>query len=129
MDYLSDERDYVKILEGMTLAMEICGTKAIAGVAEQVRRPTDAELAEPAVIETFIRRHCATGAHPSCTARMGPADDEYAVCDERGFVHGVRNLRIADASMMPRVPSANTNVPTIMIGERVGEWARQDLQA
>jgi choline dehydrogenase len=127
MDYLSDERDYVKILEGMTRAMEICGTKAIARVAEHVRRPTDAELADPAVLESFIRRHCATGAHPSCTARMGPADDEFAVCDNRGFVHGIRNLRIADASMMPRVPSANTNVPTIMIGERIGEWARQDL--
>jgi 5-(hydroxymethyl)furfural/furfural oxidase len=58
---------------------------------------------------------------------MGPADDEYAVCDDRGFVHGVRNLRLADASMMPRVPSANTNVPTIMIGERIGEWVREEL--
>ena len=127
MDYLSDERDYTKILEGMRRAMEIVSTKAIAAVSDSVRRPTDAEMADPAVLESFVRRHCATGAHPSCTARMGPADDEYAVCDELGFVHGVRNLRIADASMMPRVPSANTNVPTIMIGERIGEWARQDL--
>jgi choline dehydrogenase len=127
MDYLSDERDYVKILEGMERAMEIVSTKAVASVMVGVRRPTDAELADPAVLESFVRRHCATGAHPSCTARMGPADDEFAVCDERGFVHGVPNLRIADASMMPRVPSANTNVPTIMIGERIGEWARQDL--
>jgi 5-(hydroxymethyl)furfural/furfural oxidase len=50
-----------------------------------------------------------------------------SVCDELGFVHGVRNLRIADASLMPRVPSANTNIPTIMIGEKIGEWVRQDL--
>jgi choline dehydrogenase-like flavoprotein len=58
---------------------------------------------------------------------MGPADDPMAVIDERGFVHGVRGLRVADASIMPCVPSANTNVPTLMIGERIGEWARQDL--
>ena len=58
---------------------------------------------------------------------MGPADDPTAVVDERGFVHGLRGLRIADASIMPRVPSANTNIPTIMIGERMGEWAREDL--
>jgi choline dehydrogenase-like flavoprotein len=58
---------------------------------------------------------------------MGPTDDPTAVVDERGFVHGVRGLRIADASIMPRVPSANTNIPTIMIGERMGEWAREEL--
>jgi len=58
---------------------------------------------------------------------MGPDDDEMSVCDERGFVHGVRNLRIADASLMPRVPSANTNIPTIMIGEKIAGWVREDL--
>jgi choline dehydrogenase-like flavoprotein len=102
-------------------------SKAVRAVIDGVRRPTAAELADKGVLETFIRRNCATGAHPSCTARMGPADDEYAVCDDHGFVHGVRNLRLADASMMPRVPSANTNVPTIMIGERIGEWVREEL--
>ena len=102
-------------------------TKAIAAVSDGVRRPTDAEMADPALLEPWIRRNSATGAHPSCTARMGPADDPTAVVDERGFVHGVRGLRIADASIMPRVPSANTNIPTIMIGERMGEWAREEL--
>ncbi len=74
-----------------------------------------------------MRRNSSTGAHPSCTARMGPAGDPTAVVDERGLVHGLRGLRIADASIMPRVPSANTNVPTIMIGERIGEWVREEL--
>jgi choline dehydrogenase-like flavoprotein len=58
---------------------------------------------------------------------MGPDDDPDAVVDERGRVYGVRGLRIADASIMPRVPRANTNIPTIMIGERIGEWVREDL--
>ena len=57
----------------------------------------------------------------------GPADDPGAVADERGFVHGVRNLRIADASLMPVVPRANTNVPTIMVGEKIGEWVREEV--
>ncbi len=127
MDYLSDERDYAKIADGLRRAMDLVHTKAIAAVSDGVRRPDDAELADKAALEAWVRRNSATGAHPSCTARMGPADDEFAVCDDLGFVHGVRNLRIADASMMPRVPSANTNVPTIMIGERIGGWARQDL--
>jgi choline dehydrogenase len=127
MDYLNDDRDYDKIVDGLYRGMELVNTKAVRAVIDGVRRPTAAELADKGVLETFIRRNCATGAHPSCTARMGPADDEYAVCDDRGFVHGVRNLRLADASMMPRVPSANTNVPTIMIGERIGEWVREEL--
>jgi choline dehydrogenase-like flavoprotein len=58
---------------------------------------------------------------------MGPDDDPMSVCDERGIVRGVRGLRVADASLMPVVPSANTNVPTIMIGERIGEWVREEL--
>jgi choline dehydrogenase len=127
MDYLSDQRDYDKLLDGLQRAMELVHTKAVATVSDGVRRPTDAELADGGALETWIRRNSSTGAHPSCTARMGPADDEMSVCDERGFVYGVRNLRIADASIMPRVPSANTNIPTIMIGEKIGEWVREDL--
>lgn len=127
MDYLSDERDYEKLRDGVRRAVELTGTRAITAVSDGMRRPNDTELGSDAVLEAWIRRNSGTGAHPACTARMGPADDEYAVCDDLGFVHGVRNLRIADASIMPRVVSANTNVPTIMIGERIGEWARQDL--
>jgi choline dehydrogenase len=127
MHYLSDERDYIKIVDGLHRGMELCATKAIAAVSDGVRRPTDAELADPALLEAWVRRNSSTGAHPSCTARMGPASDPTAVVGERGLVHGLRGLRIADASIMPRVPSANTNVPTIMIGERMGEWVREEL--
>ncbi|MHB8375772.1 MAG: GMC family oxidoreductase [Dehalococcoidia bacterium] len=127
MDYLSDERDYTRIVDGVHRAMELVHTRALAAVSAGVRRPTQEELAKPDVLERWIRAHAATGAHPSCTARMGPADDPTAVVDERGVVHGLRGLRIADASIMPRVPSANTNIPTIMIGERIGEWVREEL--
>jgi choline dehydrogenase-like flavoprotein len=60
---------------------------------------------------------------------MGPAEDEGSVADERGRVHGVRNLWIADASLMPVVPRANTNVPTIMVGERVAERVREAVSS
>ena len=126
-NYLSDERDYAKLLDGLRRAMDLVRTKAIAEVSEGVRRPTKEELRDPATLEAWVRRHVQTGAHPSCTARMGPADDPTAVVDERGFVHGLRGLRVADASIMPRVPRANTNIPTIMIGERIGEWVREEM--
>ncbi len=57
--------------------------------------------------------------HASCTCRMGAADDVGAVTDPAARVYGVEGLRVCDASIMPSVPSANTNIPTIMIGEKV----------
>ena len=57
--------------------------------------------------------------HASCTCRMGAADDPGAVTDPTARVYGVEGLRVADASIMPSVPCANTNIPTIMIGEKV----------
>jgi len=126
-NYLSDERDYEKLLDGLRRAMEVARTGVIATVSDGVRRPTEDELSDSAALEAWVRRNVSTGAHPSCTARMGPTDDPMSVCDERGFVRGVRNLRVADASTMPVVPRANTNIPTIMIGERIGEWVREEL--
>jgi choline dehydrogenase len=127
MDYLSDERDYEKLRDGLFRAMELVQTRAIGAVSDGVRRPSDAEIADGGLLETWIRRNSSTGAHPSCTARMGDAGDPLAVCDERGLVHGLQGLRVADASLMPVVPRANTNIPTIMVGERIGEWLREEL--
>jgi choline dehydrogenase-like flavoprotein len=50
---------------------------------------------------------------------MGPADDPGAVVDATGRVHGVAGLRVADASIMPVIPRANTNLPAIVVGEKV----------
>jgi choline dehydrogenase len=55
---------------------------------------------------------------------MGPASDPMAVVDEHGCCHSVDQLVVADASVMPFVPRANTNLTCIMIGEMVGEWLR-----
>ena len=60
--------------------------------------------------------------HPAGTCRMGPDPDGGAVVDARGRVHGIKNLHVADASIMPAIPSANTNLPAIMIAERVACW-------
>jgi 5-(hydroxymethyl)furfural/furfural oxidase len=57
--------------------------------------------------------------HASCTCRMGAAGDPGAVTDPSARVYGVEGVRVADASIMPMVPCANTNIPTIMIGEKV----------
>src|SRR5215472_13864976 len=62
-----------------------------------------------------------TGGPPSLPA-AGPAPPRGAVVDARGRVYGIEHLHVADASIMPAIPSANTNLPTIMIAERVASW-------
>lgn len=66
-----------------------------------------------------------TMAHASCTCRMGPLNDPTAVTDPECRVYGVEGLRVVDASVMPKVPSANTNIPTIMIAERASDMMRK----
>ena len=66
-------------------------------------------------------------AHPVSTCAMGRADDPMAVVDAQCRVHGFDNLRVIDASVMPRIPSANTNLPTIMVAERAAEMIRKKM--
>jgi 5-(hydroxymethyl)furfural/furfural oxidase len=68
----------------------------------------------------------ATGAsfHPASTCAIGSADNPLAVVDPECRVYGVEGLHVADASVMPSIVSANTNMPTMMIGERVAEFIR-----
>ena len=63
----------------------------------------------------FLRRSCMSYLHPVGTCAMGSGEE--AVVDAELRVRGVKGLRIADASIMPTIPSANTNAPSIMIGE------------
>jgi choline dehydrogenase-like flavoprotein len=81
---------------------------------------THAPLAEAEILDAS-----GTMFHPSCTCAMGRADDPNAVVDPACRVYGVAGLRVADASIMPSVVSANTNFPTIMIAERAAEFIRR----
>ena len=84
--------------------------------------PSIADLMQDeAVIEQWIRKTVLGHWHASCTCRMGPEDDPSAVTDPAGRVYGVSGLRICDASIMPMVPCANTNISTIMIGEKISD--------
>ncbi|WP_252721161.1 GMC oxidoreductase, partial [Acinetobacter nosocomialis] len=62
--------------------------------------------------------------HPSCSNKMGHADDPMAVVDGQGRVHGLEGLRIVDASIMPQVVTGNLNAPTIMMAEKLADVIR-----
>ena len=72
-------------------------------------------------LDEKINKHTASQWHLSGTARMGSADDPYAVVDPKGCVYGVQGLRVVDASVMPFVTNGNTNNPTIMIAEKMSD--------
>ena len=76
-------------------------------------KQTDDELDE------YIRSNAETAYHPCGTCKMGI--DEMAVVDESLKVKGIKNLRVVDASVMPEIPSANLNAPTLMIAEKAAD--------
>jgi 5-(hydroxymethyl)furfural/furfural oxidase len=78
-------------------------------------------LADQAALEDFIRANVFGVWHASGTCRMGDASDPAAVTDTAGSVRGAQGLRVVDASLMPRLPSANTNIPTIMMAEKIAD--------
>lgn len=81
--------------------------------------PLDQLVADESRLAEHIRTNIAGTFHVSGTCRIGAADDAGAVVDPMGRVRGVENLRVADASIMPIIPRANTNLPTLMIAEKL----------
>jgi 5-(hydroxymethyl)furfural/furfural oxidase len=75
--------------------------------------------ADRGALEAHIRANIAGTAHYVGTCRMGSADDPHAVVDTSGRVRGVSGLRVVDASVMPVIPRANTNIPTLMVAEKL----------
>ncbi len=81
-------------------------------------------LSDDDALTDFVRTNVGGTWHPSGTCRMGRADDPEAVTSPLGTVLGVEGVRVADASLMPSIPRANTNMPTIMIAERIAGFIR-----
>ena len=120
---------------GMTGALLGLAAKAVLNAPAPLRRTTVDRLIRPG--GWFANRHrqrplsdgellaaAAPMAHPSGTCAIGRPDDPQAVVDRACRVYGIRNLRVVDASIMPRIPSANTNLPTLMIAHRAAELIR-----
>lgn len=84
-------------------------------------------LADDQALTEFVQRNVGGTWHPSGTCRMGRADDPLAVTSGDGRVIGVEGLRVCDASLMPSIPCANTNLPTIMMAERVADLIKAQV--
>lgn len=116
--YLSDESnlDLAVLMDGVEIARTIAGQTPLAELIGE-------EKSETSKIRTGedVRRHCLHYYHPAGTCKMGLASDPFAVIDNKGKVHGLDNLYVADASIMPVIPRANTNMPTLVVAEYIAE--------
>jgi choline dehydrogenase len=117
----SEQADMDSMIKAVKISRDIFSQAPMSEILDGELLPgpelqTDAQLAS-AIRGQAEHRHHACG-----TCRMG--SDDYAVVDEKLRVFGIENLRVADASVMPDDPSGNTNVPTMMIGERAADFVR-----
>jgi choline dehydrogenase len=120
--YLSDPegRDLAILWNGIELVREYaCRAPLVNLIGEEISPTVEYKTPED------VRGDNLHYYHPVGTCKMGPESDPTAVVDARGKVHGVDNLYVADASIMPIVPRANTNIPTLVVSERIASWLAQ----
>ncbi|MEM1220084.1 MAG: GMC family oxidoreductase N-terminal domain-containing protein [Bacteroidota bacterium] len=113
--YYSNHRDLEKMTDGCLLAQRILQNDAFAKHRKRIAFP-DKEIEDRETIQEYLRYWSETLYHPIGTCKMGT--DAQAVVDPQLRVHGVQQLRVIDASIMPTIPRGNTNAPTIMIAEK-----------
>ncbi len=125
---LSDERDLVRLRDGVRRLEAICADPAIQAVAERVEYGASgrsmADTLDDAALDDWLFAECSDAQHASGTCRMGAAGDPRAVVDTDCRVIGCTGLRVIDASVMPEVPRANTHLTTVAIAERMADVLR-----
>lgn len=119
-NYLSEHIDQQALVGGIRLGRRLMKTKALEPFFDAEEHP-GAEIGNDDELLDFARRRGTTAFHPMGTCRMGPVTDPSAVVDDTLKVHGLEGLRVVDASIMPTMPSANTNAATYMIAEKAAD--------
>ncbi|PAU52523.1 choline dehydrogenase [Pseudomonas sp. PIC25] len=120
-NYMSTEQDWQEFRDGIRITREIMNQPALdpfrgREISPGVDYQSDADL------DRFVREHAETAFHPSCSCKMG--EDDMAVVDGQGRVHGLDGLRVIDASIMPLITTGNLNAPTIMMAEKLADKIR-----
>jgi choline dehydrogenase len=123
-NYLAEDIDRRVFLAGMKLARTLLHSKPLAPYLDHESFPGAQVTSDDELFAAGISR-AQTTFHPGCTCRMGPAHDASSVVDDELRVHGFEGLRVVDASVMPRMISANLNASTLMIAEKASDMIRK----
>ncbi|HEY4827468.1 MAG TPA: GMC family oxidoreductase N-terminal domain-containing protein, partial [Solirubrobacteraceae bacterium] len=119
---LSEPEDLRSLVDGMQIAREIATQDSMREIIISELKP-GLDQRDRSDLEADLRRRLMLIYHPVGTCRMSDGRDD-AVVDSRLRVHGLKDLRVVDASVMPIIPGGNTNAPTIMIAERAADLIR-----
>lgn len=119
-NYMGHKEDQKTVLSALRLIRQMFNTAPLADFVEAEQYPPASATSDADLIE-FAQSRGGTAWHLVSTCRMGPDSDPLAVVDDQLRVRGVRGLRIADASVMPTMPSGNTQIPTMMIAEKASD--------
>ena len=130
-NYFNDSRDIEVMIDALNIAVNLSKTNALksAGIYLDTNPSELCKDYEYATEEYWIclmKNYTQTVYHPAGTCKMGPSKATGAVVDPQLRVHGVRRLRVVDASVMPRVPSGNLNAGVIMIAEKCADLIKED---
>ena len=120
--FFQNPNDIQRMREAVRLGVKLLETAAYKEIVDRRISPSDDDLLTDDTLDHWIRRTVGSSHHVSGTCKIGPDSDPMAVVDQHCRVKGINRLWVADASVMPQVPRANTNATTIMIGERVADW-------
>jgi choline dehydrogenase len=120
---LDDPRDRAMAIGAMQLARDLVETRALRSLVMHFW-PGKRVLRDRSRTDAWIRSACDSGYHPCGSVPMGADADPLAATSARGQVRGVAGLTVADASLMPTIPSSNIHLPTLMMAERLGAWLR-----
>jgi choline dehydrogenase len=122
-NFLAEESDRVGLRQGIKIARDVFGQKAFDPYRDEEIAPGKSVQSD-AEIDSYIRARAEADYHSVGTCKMG--SDAMAVVDSRLKVHGVEGLRVVDASVMPTLVGGNTNMPVIMVAEKVADMILEE---
>ncbi|UTO24189.1 choline dehydrogenase [Corynebacterium pseudotuberculosis] len=120
-NYLATDQDRREWVEAVRTSRKLLDTPAMKEFTDGEISPGPEVQTDEEILE-WVRNDAETALHPSCTAKMGSADDEYAVVDPDTMqVHGIKGLYVCDASVMPIITNGNIYAPVIMMAEKAAD--------
>jgi choline dehydrogenase-like flavoprotein len=124
LNYCSHPEDERRLMEGVRVAWKVLRSKPMANSYRRIAGLSAEIVASDEQLKRYIRANIGTYCHACGTAPIGSDADGMAVLDQKCRVRGIKNLYVADASVLPIIPSAVPNLTVMMLGERISEWLK-----